>query len=101
MSVSLVVCFEHRSVEDQRQAVRKQAELHAEDPRIAYSMVHLNKPFRFADGMPAAEFHATRIYRELLQPIVTARSTRSAALLSISMRPSATYRVSAVQRVSA
>lgn len=68
LSVSLVVGFEHRSLEDQRQATRKQAELQGEDPRIAYSMVHQNKPFRCTDVMPAAEFHATRIYRELLQP---------------------------------
>lgn len=68
LSMSLICGFDHVDIETQARATRRQVELQREDPRIAYSLKYPNKPFRCTDVMPAADFHATRIYREVLHP---------------------------------
>lgn len=68
LSLDFLVGFEGYSVEEQRRAVQKQMELEGEDPRFAYARTHPNQPFRCVDLLPYADFHATRVYRELHQP---------------------------------
>lgn len=68
LSVSILSGFEHHPIEAQQEGARKQVELADEDPRMLYARAHPNMPFRCTDVMPVAEFQATRIYRELLQP---------------------------------
>lgn len=68
LSLDCLVGFEGYSVEEQRLAIQKQMALEGEDPRFAYARTHPNKPFRCVDLLPYADFHATRVYRELHQP---------------------------------
>lgn len=68
LSASLLTGFDPVSADVQQRYRQQQVPLPGEDPRIAYSLKFPNMPFRCADVMPVEKFHATRVYREFLQP---------------------------------
>lgn len=67
-SVSTLVGYDHISIEVLLTMSHKVVERKEDDPRIAFGLLHPNKPFRCTDVMPKKEFHATSIYQEFLQP---------------------------------
>lgn len=69
LSFSLLSGFEHFDLETRQAGARKQLELQGEDPRMIHVARHPNKPVRCTDIMPHEQFRATRVYRELLQPV--------------------------------
>lgn len=68
LSVSMLVGYDHVSVEARQTALDKQVELEGEDPRILFSLSHPHQAFRCTDVMRVEDFHETRVYQEILQP---------------------------------